>query len=404
MDSTKPTGAATLKGRVVPAQDLVYFKGCLLTAAELSEVERFSGEILPMDRLPRVWAPDTLASTVEYRRHIYGPYDPCDDSAGACARDDSDPLSTFRYASHRDQTKLCASALEAVTRALRRFPALKYVLYAGAAPGEHLAFIAEAFPKLEIYVYGPADCRGAAARPNAARQIHVMPTLFTDELARQWRARAAAAVFICGGGHTRDGSEAWRGMQMQLGWWQIMNPAAALFEFRLPCADGAASGVYPFLDGEILSQPFGPNTSAEGRLLVWAGAKMRDYDALSCENFFFWLNSIVREWASYDTGFDLALVGGLCRCFDCARLVQIFREYARDNPMPVGAFSGEDEYVAYLIERMVEATGQRLRRAPHGVRAAEPTAPARLALAAKYSSACVGYCRGRIVRHGALPH
>jgi hypothetical protein len=133
--------------------------------------------------------------------------------------------------------------------------------------------------------------------------------------------------------------EVWQNMQMQLRWWQIMNPAAAMFKFRLPYTDGRVNSMCPYLDGENMLQPFGPNSSTEGRLFVWAGAANRQYDSMAYENFYFWHNNTVREWASFDSGFDLGLVKGLCTCFDCSRLIQIFREYAEFKPPPEGAIT-----------------------------------------------------------------
>jgi cap2 methyltransferase/cap3/cap4 methyltransferase len=381
-------------GRFAAAEKLLYHQGCLFREAELAEVRQYSGGLIPVDQMPRTVPRDAPKLPVEYRRRVYGPYDHLpDELLDSCGG----PLHTFRYAGHRGQTKLCAGELEAITRALRRCPGLKYVLYAGAAPGEHLVFLAEAFPQLEIHGVDPAEFRvhrRFKAFPDTRKRIFTTRGLFTDELAREWKARAHETIFfsdIRSGDHSQEEfeHEVWQNMQMQLGWWRIMNPAAAMFKFRLPYTDGKVSSACPYLDGEILLQPFGPNTSTEGRLFVWADASERLYDSIAYEDFYFWLNNIVREWASFDCGFDLGLVDGLCRCFDCSRLVQIFREYARDNPAPGGAFDDGDSYVAYLIGRMVEATEQRLLNVPHGDRAAEPLADKRLALAAKHSKTYV---------------
>ena len=75
-----------------------------------------------------------------------------------------------------------------------------------------------------------------------------------------------------------------------------MNPVAALFKFRPPYTDGISAAKYPYPDGELLLQPFAPNNSTEGRLLMWRGAKIRNFDPIAYENYYFWLNNIVRAW------------------------------------------------------------------------------------------------------------
>ena len=91
---------------------------------------------------------------------------------------------------------------------------------------------------------------------------------------------------------------------------------------------------------------------------MWRGAKIRNFDPIAYENYYFWLNNIVREWGMFDHGIGTKLVDGLCGCFDCARSVQIIQEY-------VNQYGGN---VVDLMNRMVKATDQVLSKEPHGFR------------------------------------
>jgi hypothetical protein len=390
-------------GQFAGREALSYYEGCLLTQAETEEVRSYGRPLRPMGLLPRkaLEPPgDGARPNVQYRRRVYGPYDHLPlEQAG------ERPVYTFRYAAHRGQTKLCAIEMEALTRAVAQNPDLKYVVYAGAAPGEHIAFLAEAFSMLEFHLYDPAEFRVHCRRdafPEALRRIHTTRGLFTDDTARAWTARGAQTVFLSdirSGSHDEDEfeKEVWRNMQMQRTWWEIIRPAASLFKFRLPYTDGSRSSDCEYLDGEILLQPFGPNTSTEGRLYVKAGAGVRLYGSQPYEDFFFWLNNIVREWGDFDHGLSLSRVEGLCRCFDCARLVEIFRGYESSRAFPANrarpawsrAAGESDANVAWLIGRMVEATSQRLLHVPHGVDPSRPLCEKRLGLAQKYGGVYV---------------
>jgi len=72
--------------------------------------------------------------------------------------------------------------------------------------------------------------------------------------------------------------------------------------------DDISASKYPYPDGELPLQPFAPNNSTEGRLLMWRGAKLRNFDPIAYENYYFWLNNIVSEWGMFDHGIDTKLV------------------------------------------------------------------------------------------------
>lgn len=382
---TTPTLLKRPDGRDIALDELQLYRGCLLRQSEIVEIQQYSAAgCIPLSLMPCAIPREIPAVPVSYRRRVYGPY-----PAGS-----AEDLHTFRYAIHRGQTKLCIIEIEAIVRALQKVQNLRYILYAGAAPGEHLAFIAELFPALEIHGYDPAEFRvhtRYADFPSIRARIHTNRELFTDDIARTWRDRAHETIFISdirSGDHTQDEfeHEVWTNMQMQQQWWRIMNPAVTLFKFRLPYTDGIVNSECTYPDGEILLQPFGPNTSTEGRLLVWASACDRVYNSINYENFYFWLNNIVREWASFECDFDLRLVKGLCHCFDCSRCIQIFRKC-----------SHTDVEAAGLIHRMFDATHQPLLYTAHGTQPSVPIAEKRMQLAEQFSTQYVTIKRKKIL-------
>lgn len=378
------------QGPYAPPEELHRYKGCLLTRREIEQVHWLGHQILPATHLIRT-LPDDPAPPFGYRRRAYGPYDhlPAEMTHG------EPRVHVFRGAPHWGQTKLCVSEVEGIDQALAVAPGIRHVLYAGAAPGEHIAFLAELYPGLRFTLIDPAEFRvhhRYAAFPGVGGRITVERALFTDETAAAWEARGPETFFICDirtGSSEQDDyeSEVWSNMQMMRRWVGLMGPAAALLKFRLPYTDGVAPPPVEYLDGRVYIQAFGPNTTTEARLFIVGRPGPRLYDPKAYEDWHYWHNTAVREWASYDHGLDLGLVPGLCRCYDCSRTVQVFRDHVRARGR-----DGGDPEVARLIRRMTEATGQSLLRPPHGTDVGLLPADRRPKHAAEHSR---GYCARR---------
>jgi hypothetical protein len=121
-------------------------------------------------------------------------------------------------------------------------------------------------------------------------------------------------------------------MEKQMEWHQRLAPVASLLKFRLPWEEGST----PYLDGELYFSCFAPQTTTETRLLVgpeMAGKPLRDYDHKAYEEHMFFFNRMVRvQYYEHDvTGADLD------HCYDCARTVQILREYLIKSPQGFAA-------------------------------------------------------------------
>ena len=326
------------------------------TFGDASNVRVETGTMISLASLPRVWdgRPRSGSAPEEAGRPTAMPGTAVPTGGGA----------------HFSSLQLCLIELEAIMAATARTPDLKYVLYVGAAPGDHIVALMELFPNLEFHLVDPAPSLVSAQLCKCLAQSACPPQVykktFTDDDAVAWGAsgRMSETIFICdahsgGPDQAEYEAEIECNMDRQRGWWAEMQPAASLLKFRLP-----QSGVaYDYLDGQLLLQPFGP-VASEGRLLVWKGAGSREYSPEAYGSYFRWLNSAVRGRSTYDHKLATNLVPGLCHCFDCARTVQILREYVAANPAP-DLFSTKDQHLAYRLGRMVAVTEQRLASRPH---------------------------------------
>ena len=123
-----------------------------------------------------------------------------------------------------------------------------------------------------------------------------------------------------------------RNMNMQLGWWKIMNPDLSMFKFRLPWEAGKTT--YP--EGDIYLQAFPGPTSTETRLMVRKDAKIIQYDNKIYESACFHHNIINRELSYNNILGDLSLEkDGLDNCYDCVSFIKIVEDYNKFRNLPI---------------------------------------------------------------------
>ncbi len=283
-----------------------------------------------------------------------------------------------RRAVHMSKLKQCSLGLEAITLMVTRVPHLKHIVYAGAAPGQHVLFLAEAFPSLEFHLYDPAPFllrEKADLDPEyaaVADRIHINATPFTEALAIEWAERSRETAFVC---DVRSGGDYQEEFELEIGnnmrrqhvWWEKMRPAAALLRIRFPDR-GPPTVEYP--EGMILTRPFGPPGAAEANLLIWQGSRLVEYDPRWFRDAMTFVNTTLRETVLYDHKIPPGYIRGLCRCFDCARLVAAVETYVAFRPL---SGAGRESSIAYLVGRMVAAVGESV-CIPHGENAAPPPA------------------------------
>ena len=178
----------------------------------------------------------------------------------------------------------CADAVHAMHNTL--------IVYAGAAPGEHILDLLDHLPRTHWHLYDPAPF---APQLRAHARVRAFNTEFTDEHARAYRSTRTllisdirSAVPDRSQHHSQAAKDAddmrveagvARDMAMQERWVHLMQPVRASLKFRPPYN-------YPFcpakplrcLAGAVTLQAFAPANSTETRLIVSA----RDTQELDC--------------------------------------------------------------------------------------------------------------------------
>jgi hypothetical protein len=222
---------------------------------------------------------------------------------------------------HWGQMKLFASELWFLTEHVTmHVPAT--VLYAGAAPGNHIMRLAHLFPKIHFVLYDPSPF---CPEINHAQltNVEIHNEFFTETVAKSCAQRYWGAVyFICDirTGKTSEYIKA--DMDRQKKWHEMIHPMASLLKFRLPWASNRGQKTV-YLGGSILLGTFQPPTSTESRLVVPHGAVDREYDNSRYEAQCAHHNMVGRVKAYYHE----VNVKGLDLCHDCAALVTIVSKY-----------------------------------------------------------------------------
>eukprot|EP00927_Polykrikos_kofoidii_P060945 TRINITY_DN55843_c0_g1_i1.p1 TRINITY_DN55843_c0_g1~~TRINITY_DN55843_c0_g1_i1.p1 ORF type:complete len:418 (-),score=40.61 TRINITY_DN55843_c0_g1_i1:8-1237(-) len=242
---------------------------------------------------------------------------------------------------HWGQRKLFFAELEFLTELLHESQP-HVVVYAGAAPGGHLALLCSLFPEASFEAFDPRSFDKALFGVGGPTNLRVHQECFTDAHAKQF-SRSEIPVLFVSDIRTADWQQQEENdhdetlladLQSQGQWVKLMRPRYAMLKFRLPYANG----VTEFLDGEIRLPVWGPQTTTECRLIV-AGdriAHTKRYDHCQIGEQLFFFNTVARTSVYTRIGVDAAdaqrsdtelLLAGLCRCFDCSREVQIISEF-----------------------------------------------------------------------------
>jgi hypothetical protein len=201
------------------------------------------------------------------------------------------------------------------------------VVYAGAAPGHHIPYLAGLFPTCTFRLYDPADfCPALAKNPPANVTVH--QAFFTEEVAAQLgeelkggEAQGTDFVFISDIRTGKEEDYVKVDMDRQESWISLLNPRVSLVKFRLPWQPGKTT----YLDGQILLGVYHPLTSTESRLVVPRGSAPRVYDNTAYEQQCAYHNTVGRVFA-YDHG---VTAKGLDRCHDCTVLTAVVKDYLR---------------------------------------------------------------------------
>ena len=230
---------------------------------------------------------------------------------------------------HWGQLKLFLTEIEFLSLALLQRNKDKkehlpiHFVYAGAAPGEHTAYLSKLFPMIQFHLYDPNKFK-----ISESDSVRIYQQFFTEVDAQQWQGKEEEAYIIFASDvRTEPATEETvkENMEMQLDWWKDMNPEIAMFKFRLPWQEGETE----YAAGDIYIQPYPGATSTESRLIVPKGSPMIKYDHKKYEEQCFHHNTVTRT-RKYQTVLGNSLkitTDGICNCYDCASFVSILDTY-----------------------------------------------------------------------------
>lgn len=261
----------------------------------------------------------------------------------------------FKSVLHWGQRKLLLVEIEFLTKFASDGD---IVLYAGAAPGNHIPYLSSLFPTLEFALFDPNDFA-----IKTGKKIKIYQRYFTDEIAQLFADRDDV-LFIS---DIRTASPSMMGPKeievrvendnkAQMKWYEVVNAKKTMLKFRLPWlvpfepgADGelipsphdsktpnktykwvtTGGEEFVYLKGDIYIQPWAPQTSTETRLVVDPfdkdqGPVLITYNNTEYEERMFYFNNVMRP-----SLFPHKVQGeGLDHCYDCAAEIEILTLYA----------------------------------------------------------------------------
>lgn len=281
-----------------------------------------------------------------------------------------------RTIQHWGQRKLLLSEIEFLTH----FGSSEFaVLYAGAAPGTHIGYLAHTlFPQYSFVLVDPNRFDVSEAD---FENVHIINDFFTSEMAEKFAH--LRTLFISdirtANPHTMTPSEVEVRVKMdnvwQERWHAILRPRASMLKFRLPynvSKDPSASEDY--LDGHAWLPVWGRVQTTETRLVSGTNTARRIWNLQAYEDQCYWFNRVLRPSAfahSVDASDE-----GLDHCYDCAAEVEILRQYQLKHistwmchlqPEEQKTLADLPEKVAVVVdehERACEAAGMTLSSVP----------------------------------------
>ena len=111
----------------------------------------------------------------------------------------------------------------------------------------------------------------------------------------------------------------------QMRWVNIMLPQKSMLKFRCPYPDVISENMKMF-DGELMIQPWAPQSSTETRLIPKDSLKIIEYDSLDYEEKMFHHNDITRKNRKYSQPIEL---DGLDNQYDSSAEVVILYRYLK---------------------------------------------------------------------------
>jgi Poly A polymerase regulatory subunit. len=204
------------------------------------------------------------------------------------------------------------------------------VIYAGAAPGDHIPLMSALFPEMTFHCYDPREFS-----IKSTDKINLYQQYFTIDDAHFWSGRDN--IFFISDIRSADHKknikmhgleegmvitemQIWKDKSMQQEWIEIIKPVQASLKFRLPYPDTWEKAVTKYTElldkenlqydkerptilryfkGRCFIQPYAPQTSTETRLIPSKDSLgnyiYAEWDALEYEEMMFYHNTKERE-------------------------------------------------------------------------------------------------------------
>jgi len=194
------------------------------------------------------------------------------------------------------------------------------IVYAGAAPGIHIPYLAGLFPDNKWILIDPAKF---CEEVNRHERISARQEFFTDATCKEFAGKQV--LFISDIRSANPSKQKWQevehqvkeDMDAQKRWHELMKPLKSILKFRLPWDPGSTS----YLDGLIYLPVWGPQTTSEARLVPTSGTK--DYDHTDYEQQMFCFNTVSRvKWYPHKVQGE-----GIDHCFDCASEIFVLKQF-----------------------------------------------------------------------------
>jgi hypothetical protein len=199
------------------------------------------------------------------------------------------------------------------------------VVYAGAAPGNHIPYLATLFPTHKFILWDPAKF---AIKEQKMIEIHT--GYFTDDIAQQLAREQPLFISDVRSGNddmsfSEFEAEVHKNNQMQARWIELIKPKMSMLKFRVPYGT-PVSDCYEYLAGEVLVQPWAPQFSGETRLITDGSAKCV---YVGYEHKMHWFNNVYRPHAKFlPLLSEIITVQGFTLSYDCMHEVYIWQLYA----------------------------------------------------------------------------
>jgi hypothetical protein len=234
---------------------------------------------------------------------------------------------------HWGQRKLLLSEIEFLIRNLKNEKIV--LIYAGAAPGDHIPVLAELFDEwidaVELY-----DIRQYHEDLENYEKLKINSKLFDlndiENIKQKYPNNLIFMISDIRSVSIRDDEDndegILRDMKVQEEWVRLLDPAAALLKFRL-AYDHVKHPSLEYLDGDLYYPVWGPRTTTECRLMTHGGAGTRIYDTLHYNEKLFYFNTIART-RPYPAGEACRsewIREGFCSCFDCSSEFTVLSEF-----------------------------------------------------------------------------